>query len=177
MKNHKPTYKHNSGFNIPEDYFSNVEKRVMLKIGESESSKIPVKQTGMSVPAAYFDSLEDEIIAKTKKPDSGIISLFRRKYLYYAAAVAAIFILLVGNFFKAEPEQSQGWEDVEISAMENYIDDGYNMGYMELNTTEYSDLVFTDATIVNEEDFNSVDSEAVFSYLDENMEDPTYILE
>lgn len=174
MKTNK-SHKHNSSFKVPEDYFGNVEDNVMRKIGELEPAEIPVSENGFSVPEGYFDNLENSILEKTEKSGK-LINLFRKEYIYYAAAVAAIFILMLGNFFQTAQEETYGWQDVEISAMENYIDDGYNMGYIDWNTSEYSDL-FDDATIIDDEDFNSVDQDAVFDYLDENMEDPTYILE
>lgn len=176
MKTNKPKYNHDSGFKIPEDYFSSLEDRIMHRFNELES-EIPAKQNDFKVPEGYFDSLEDKIISRANINKPGIIRLFKREYFYYAAAVVAICILMLGNYFSPLEDPSIGWDDVEISAMENYIDEDYNMGYVEWNTSEYSDYIFSDSKIIYDEDFETVDSDAVLDYLDENIEDPTYILE
>jgi len=177
MKTNKSKYSQNSGFKVPKDYFGSFEERMLLRVNDEKSTTIPLKGKAFSYPAGYFDSLENKIIAKTTKNNPRVIKLFKKEYLVYAAAVAAIFVLMLGNFFETAVEQPVGWEDIEISAMENYIDEGYDMGYFELNTAEYSDYVFENGKLIDDSDFNSVNSDAVFDYIDENIEDPAYILE
>lgn len=176
MKTDNPKYNSNSGFKVPENYFRNFEDRLMDKINDQDPAQLPVKESGFTVPQGYFNELEDRLLKETGKPTK-VVKLFKKEYLFYAAAVAAIFVLMLGNFFKTEPQQNLGWDDVEITDMENYFEEDYNMSYMEWNTSEYSDLISDGSKIIHEEDFNTVDSEAVFDYLDENIEDPTYILE
>ncbi|SDR86797.1 hypothetical protein SAMN04488553_0902 [Gramella sp. MAR_2010_147] len=176
MKTNKSTYSQNSGFKVPKDYFGNFETEMMNRLEDENSYDLPTSETGFSVPAGYFASLEEKIISKNNN-EPRVISLFRKEYLFYAAAVAAIFVLMLGNFFKTGSDQPLGWDDIEISALENYIDEGYDMGYIELNASEYSDYVFEDGKLVDDSDFNTVNSDAVFDYIDENMEDPSLILE
>ncbi|MCM8570772.1 hypothetical protein NE848_15355 [Gramella jeungdoensis] len=177
MKTNRSEYSKNSGFKAPQDYFENFEERMMRRLQEQEAVKLPVKESGFSVPDGYFERLDEKILKRTVDERPRVISLFKKEYLFYAAAVAAIFILMLGNFFQTESDQPLGWDDIEISAMENYIDEGYEMGFIELNTSDYSDLILKDGKLIDDSDFYSVNSEAVFDYLDENIEDPTYILE
>lgn len=178
MKPDKSKYTQNSGFKVPDNYFGNLEERILSKIQEDTQAQIPVKSSGFLIPESYFDSLEDKIMAKNDLRKPRVISLLKKEYLFYAAAVVAIFALMLGDFFKSDQEQTiASWDDIEISAMENYIDDGYEMGYIELSTSDFSEFMFPGNQLVDEEDFNSVDTEAAFEYIEENIEDPTYILE
>ncbi|CAL66029.1 hypothetical protein [Christiangramia forsetii] len=177
MKTNQSKYPQNSGFKIPKDYFGNLEEKMMLRLEDQKSIEIPPKGKEFSVPDGYFSSLEDKIIAKTYDENTRVRRLFKKEYFFYAAAVAAIFVLMLGNFFKTGTNQPLGWDDIEISAMENYIDEGYDMGYFELSSAEYSDYVFENGKLIDDSDFNTVNSDAVFDYIDKNIEDPAYILE
>ena len=177
MKADRPKYSHKSGFKVPEDYFGNLEDNLMSKFNEQESYELTSARNGFKVPDDYFDQLEEKIIARTNQQESGVISLFRKEYIFYAAAVIAVCALLLGDFFDPGSSQNMGWDDIELSAMENYIDEGYEMGYIDLNSSEYSDFIIDGDQLVQEDDFNSVNSDAVFEYIDENIEDPTFILE
>ena len=57
--------------------------------------------------------------------------------------------------------------------MENYIDENN----IDFSTGEISNYIFQQGYLVDDADFNSVNSDAVMNYLDENVEDPLYILE
>ncbi|MBT8295052.1 MAG: hypothetical protein KJO51_01405 [Gramella sp.] len=166
-----------SGFKIPKDYFGTFEERMMRKLYEKSEASSSYAESGFITPENYFENLEEVILSKTSKGNPKVISLFKKEYIFYAAAVAAIFALFLGDFFKSDPVQTMGWDDIEVSAMENYIDEGYEMGYFEMNTTDYSDIIVPGSQLVNEEDFEAVNSEAALDYIDENMEDPIYILE
>ncbi len=176
METDKSTYSNNPGFNVPEDYFRNFDEKLMNRLDERKMG-LQKRNTGFSIPEDYFNLLEDKVIQKSLENETKVVRLFKKEYYFYAAAVAAIFILMLGNFFKTDQEQTLGWDDIEISAMENYIDDGYEMGYIDLNSSEYSDYIFEDGKLIDDSDFSSVNSEAAFEYLDENIEDPSYILE
>lgn len=175
MKSNRSKYSENSGFKIPEDYFKEFEERMMMRLTKQEESNLPLLESGFSVPEAYFESLEDKIIQKTEGSRTKVRPLFRKEYLFYAAAVAAIFVLMLGNFFKAESYEPIGWDDIEISAMEEYLDEGY--GFIDFNSSQYSEIIISDGKLIDDSDFYMVNSDAVFDYIDQNIEDPTYILE
>lgn len=177
MKPNRKKYSQKSGFKIPEDYFRNFEEKIMRQLESEESVELPVRKSGFKTPSGYFENIEDNILSRVEPGKPKVIRLLRKEYLFYAAAVAAIFVLFLGNFFNNGINDPIGWDDVEVSAMENYINEGYDMGYIDLNTSDYSDFMFQGNQLVNDEDFNYMNSEAVFEYIDENIEDPTFILE
>lgn len=177
MKTNRPKYSHKSGFKVPEDYFGNLEDKMLDNFNMQESVELKSTGSGFKVPDGYFDTLEEKITSRTKQQKPRVISLFKKEYIFYAAAVIALFALLLGDFFKSGSNQNIGWDDIELSAMENYIDEGYEMGFIDLNSSEYSDFILNGGQLVQEEDFNSVNSDAVFEYIDENLEDPAFILE
>ncbi len=177
MNPHKNNISKNSPFKVPENYFGNFEEKMMRKLEESNPEIISEKRAGFKVPQGYFENLEENILAKTKQNEPKVINLVKREYLFYAAAVAALLIMLVGDVFKTGTEQTPGWDDLEISAMENYIDEGYDMGVLEYNTLYYSEFLDTGDQLVGEEDFNDINSEAALEYIDENIDDPSYILD
>lgn len=171
-RNHTPK----SGFKVPEDYFGNLEDRICQKLN-GEESVLTSNKSGFITPKHYFEDLEEVILSRIEPEKPKVIHLFRREYLFYAAAVVAIFALFLGNFFKSGSDLPMGWDDIEVSAMEIYIDEGYEMGYFELNTADYPEFILNGDQIVNEEDFNAVNTDAALEYIDENSEDPLYILE
>ncbi|SDR65226.1 hypothetical protein [Christiangramia echinicola] len=177
MKTNRPKYSHKSGFKVPEDYFGKLEDKMLDNFNMQESVELKSTGSGFKVPDGYFDTLEETITSRTKQQKPRVISLFKKEYIFYAAAVITLFALLLGDFFKSGSNQNIGWDDIELSAMENYIDEGYEMGYIDLNSSEYSDFILNGGQLVQEEDFNSVNSDAVFEYIDENLEDPAFILE
>jgi len=176
MRNNTSKYHERSGFKAPENYFESFEDRLISRLEDGKSTRIPDKEQVFTVPQGYFNTLEDNILSKTKKKPR-VVSLFRKEYLFYAAAVAAIFVFLLGDFSKTTNAVPLGWDNIEISAMENYIDEGYEMGYFDFNSAEIGEVVFEDGKLIDDSDFKTVTSDAVFDYIDENIEDPVYILE
>lgn len=177
MKTNRKKYSQNSGFKVPENYFGSFEEKMMRKLEDENSIEFKNQKSGFITPEGYFNGIEETILAKAQAEKPRVINIARKEYLFYAAAVAAILVMLLGNFFDRGINDPLEWDDVEVSALENYIDEGYDMGYIELNTSDYSDFILTGNQLVNDEDFNAVNSEAVFEYIDENIEDPTFILE
>ncbi|MCL6217317.1 hypothetical protein [Zunongwangia pacifica] len=176
MKEEKIPYHGASGFKVPSGYFENLEDNLCDKVcnEEKQLEKIALpKKAGFKVPGHYFDDLEDALVAKIEHKQPRSIKIDFRKTFYYAAAVAAIFVGLYTTVFTLGNEQSASWDDVELSAIEQYIDDGY----IDLSDTEFSSMIIEDGYIVEESDFATMNSDAVFEYLDENVEDPSFILE
>ena len=106
----------------------------------------------------------------SKKPK--LIPLFKKEYMLYAASIAAIIIALAGSLY-INPTPTDSWENIEVSVLENYIDDNN----IDLSTTEISGFLFSDGIVVDDANFEEVNSEAMLDYLDENVEYPTFILE
>lgn len=176
MKTNKSKYPQNSGFKVPENYFQNFEERLFDSLEEKSRTGLP-PTSGFAVPENYFDQLESKLMAKTETPGK-VFGLFSYKVFYYAAAaVAVICLLTLGDFFDPRSSSSQvTWNNVEVSYLEDYLEEGYDMGYIELSASDYSDLI-NGGNLVNDSDFDNINPEEAFEYIDENVEDLTYILE
>lgn len=175
MSTNNSKYPQKPGFKVPENYFEELEEKLMQGFAEENSIELPSVKSGFKVPEGYFEKLEDQILEKQKSTGK-VISIFRKEYLYYAAAVAAIFILVwIAPFNKTATEDPLGWDDVEVSAMEDYIVESYDLDYMD--SAEFSSLFLDDEKLVDDSDFENVDSNVVIDYLEENVDDPLDIIE
>lgn len=96
MKKELPYIK-STGFKTPENYFETLEENILAKIALQEKIS---KQNSFHVPANYFDSIDDAIFEKAsnQKSEVKVIPLYKKKFIRYAAAVAAVFILVVSIF-------------------------------------------------------------------------------
>ncbi|MGA9589807.1 MAG: hypothetical protein WBV11_08260 [Salegentibacter sp.] len=180
MKQNNLPYRKNPGFKIPDDFFAGFEQEMMDLVNAPDSLKTDelnqMKGTGFKVPAGYFENFEEEFIKKNNRKSGRIISLFNRKNLLYAASVAAIFIgILRTIYFHRQPEAS--WDNVQLSALEDYLSESYDDGLIEINTAGASSSLFENNYLVDENDFEEVNPDAALDYLNENMDDPDYIFE
>ncbi|MFV8226016.1 hypothetical protein [Christiangramia aquimixticola] len=176
MKPNRSKYCKNSGFKTPENYFSTLEDRVMHAIDPEGVDLEGQVDSGFKVPEAYFDTLESSILKKIENDNRPVRRIFRKEFIYYAAAAAVIAFLMLGNFFTPSPSTTPGWDDIEVSAMESYLDEGYEMDYLDLSSSDYAEF-FNSGKLFEESDLDQLTSEAVIQYLDENVEDPLYIME
>lgn len=175
MEKNKLPYQ-NSGFKVPSGYFEEFEEKLMRTVsGKSVDDKPLESKHGFIIPQDYFNELEVSLLEKieAREQKGKIISLFNGKGIYYVAAVAAVFIAIVTTilFNPALPDYSI--ESVEISALEEYIDEGY----IDLNFNEISAYI-TEEGHYNE-NFTTINfnDEDVLNYLNENLEDPTILYE
>ena len=176
MKKKKLSYQQKSGFQVPPNYFGDLEEIMLRKISGPEAGIDNYQASpGFTVPDNYFNSLEERILQNIEKPEEKgrVIPLFKRKSFYYAAAVAAVFIgLLWTNLFKPNvPEYTI--DSVELSALENYIDEGY----LDLNFNEISAYITEEGNPVENFNASALTDEEVLIYLSENVEDPDLLLE
>lgn len=116
-----------SHFSVPKGYFEDFEKNLFSKLQEE---KFP-KSAGFNVPQHYFESLEDRILKKValEKKEVKIFKLFPKRYVAYAASIAALllFSLLIFN----NPDIN-GLEKIDIASIDQYI----NEGSLDLNIYE-----------------------------------------
>ncbi len=168
--------KHIHGFNTPKEYFEDFEGRLFSKISEN---KIP-KESGFSVPKDYFTQLEDRVLERVISSDltghqvgnnPKIIPLFTKRTLIYAASIAACAVLIFSVI--NSNNTSIKWEDMQISSIENYIEEG-NLG---LDTYDIASLLKENdlENITLENDLFS--DETLEDYLLENLDDPTLLIE
>lgn len=175
MKNNKLPY-HNPGFKVPDNYFQDLEERLMHAVQEEknppEVMETYSRQPGFVVPEGYFNNFGERIFDRVNKPVK-VIPLFSAKKIFYAAAVAAVFIGIISTLFFRSNTAEYTLDSLELSALENYIEEGhFDMDYNELSAfmTEegysfgnYSTEGFSD--------------EAVYNYINENIEDPEFLFE
>ena len=171
MKKDKISYHSKSGFKTPQGYFEGFENELLQTMQRSENIG-GNKASGFTTPKGYFDGLEDELLKKVNQPKPKIRTLFTKEAFLYAASVAAIIIAFASTFY-INPENKTSWENLELSVMESYIDNNS----IELSTGELSNYIFQQGYIIDDTDLDKVDSEAMMNYLDENLEEPLYILD
>ena len=175
MENNKFTYNPKSGFKVPENYFEDFESKVLDSFClEPDMVNTIEKDSGFKVPSDYFETLDSKIYARIENSESKgrVIPLHKKRKFYYYAAVAAIFIGLVTTQL-FNPVNENSFDSIELSAIEAYMDSGnIDFNYNEISLMIYEeDYVFDNATKSNLSD------DAVFEYLNENIEDPSFILE
>lgn len=171
MKKEKISYNPKSGFKTPPEYFEGFEQELLEKMELSETLE-ENKSTGFKAPEGYFDGLEDELLEKVTKTEPKVRKLVTKEVFLYAASIAAMVIAFASTFY-INPENQTSWENVELSVMESYIDNNN----IDLSTGEISNYIFQQGYIVDDTDLDKVDSEAMMNYLDENLEEPLYILD
>lgn len=172
MKAKKKAYKQPYGFKTPPGYFENLEEEICNTLSLTETLE-DKKTTGFVTPRSYFEDLEHELlegITQHKKPK--VRSLFNKELLLYAASIAAIVLALASTFY-LNPKTTTSWENIQLSVIEDYINDNN----IDFSTSEISNYIFAEGYVVDESDLNDLNASAMIDYLDENMEDPIYILE
>ncbi|NNC49312.1 MAG: hypothetical protein HKO01_02115 [Flaviramulus sp.] len=103
------------GFNVPKDYFNNLEDVILSEINLKET----LSTSGFKTPKDYFETLEGVVIEKvTEKKASKVISLFSAKNLVYISSVAAAILLLfnLSNF-----QKNGDWSNLDTETVENYM--------------------------------------------------------
>ena len=130
MKQNNNTYP----FNTPQDYFDDFEARLFLKI---EEERLP-SSTGFKVPETYFEGMEQRMLDLSIEDDKQVntIPLFPKKYFAYAAAAAACFLIGVLTINKNNDELTL--ENINISMVDQYIEDG-NLNLELYDLTNYLD--------------------------------------
>lgn len=175
MKKNKLPYR-DSGFKVPSGYFESFEDRLMRTVsGKPVDDKPLESKHGFAVPNGYFESLDDKILQKLEQgeQDKKVRPLYKSKKIYYITTIAAVFLAIITTVLFNPSLPDYSIENVEIAALEAYIDEGY----IDLNFNEISAYI-TDEGHYNEE-FSTIDlnDEDLLNYLNENLEDPNVLYE
>ena|SRR5690606_30794801 len=177
MKNNKLPYHINPGFKIPEQYFQDFENRLMEAIQKDNASPVSMEtysgRSGFSMPEGYFSNLEDRILDKINKDQPKIIPLFPARKMFYAAAVAAVFIGIISTMFFRDVTTVYTMDSIELSALENYIEEGY----FDLDYNELSAFMTEEGYSFGNYNTDGISDEAVYNYINENIEDPEFLFE
>lgn len=179
MKKKKLTYGQKPRFSVPKNYFEELENRIMQSVAsENEEPRkiLPQKQEVFAVPEGYFEKLELEVLQKTlngKKEEVKVIPLHKRRTFYMAAAsIAALFVLFFSIFNFEKTNETASFNDVELSSMESYIEEGY----IDFSTTDVSSFV-EGGDYATETGLLNVDNEELMEYFDEHVDNPGLLIE
>lgn len=167
MKKKKIAYNSNPGFKVPDNYFEEFEERMMDVISQPTPLSDYKGKSGFAVPQNYFETVEGTILEKVEeqKPKGTVIPLFRKRKLFYAASVAAVFIGIVSILLlKPNAELSMG--SLEFSALEYFIEEGN----MDLNYNEISSFMFEEGYVLDHLYNSNLNEEELFNYLSENVD-------
>ena len=171
MKMNLEKYKKKSGFKIPNNYMDDFESNLFEKLEISSDSLKNIKP-GFLVPTDYFETIEGKIQERVNAESARgkLIKLFSSKKVYYAASIAAIFLILFSTVLLKSPQASD-LNNLDYAAMEQYIEDE------DLDYNDISNLIYEEGLIMDNFDSYSLNDQAVFEYLNENVEDSGLILE
>lgn len=151
-------------FKTPEGYFESFTDKLLDRMAEEEAN-FPKKE-GFAVPEDYFEGLDKRILTRLdEKPETKVVQLRSyRKYVYAAASIAAIFLLVFGLQWNSNTPPEFDLTESEIDAYFENTDLG-------LSSYELAEVLSEDELRL--EDFleNTVDEENIMEYLDENLDD------
>ncbi len=158
------TNKKHSGFTTPEGYFDTFGKRLMERLEKEDGT--PAEQDGFQVPEDYFPSFNDRLRERMQAEVTPVISLYRKRTFYYAAASVAALFLLLGVWFTNRPQSTQV-DDLAYTEIEAY----FMQREMEFSEEELTEYISVDELQVEEFVGDPLEQEQIIDYLDENVED------
>ncbi|MFC4635610.1 hypothetical protein ACFO3O_16990 [Dokdonia ponticola] len=104
-------------YKIPENYFIDFQERLHVQI-EFEEIVGTKKTTGFTVPKGYFANFPEKVLQQTAKPTK-VVSLFKTKWIYAVASVAAILLFL----FILEPfDTKYTFDAIENDTIAEYLE-------------------------------------------------------
>ncbi|MBK5213763.1 MAG: hypothetical protein JJE55_08910 [Flavobacteriaceae bacterium] len=164
-----------TGYKTPESYFETFEEQLFSNISAEKFSK----KTGFNVPNNYFENLEERVLktvidsayAPWREKPKKVIPLYSKKYLGYAAAIAAC--LIIGfSIFNNKTDKSN-LDALQLAAIDTYIEEGnLNLDIYDL-TSYIDDEDISDLKLENKQ-FSET---ALKNYLLENVDTETLINE
>ena len=160
---------HKEGFDLPNDYFKEFEKRLFDRIN---IESLP-KDSGFTTPKKYFDELDNRISHRVNQTNNTtkVISIVSRKTILYAASIAAIAILIFS--ITNNKNEVLTFDDIEFSSIKTYIEEGN----IEIENNDLS-LLFTEEDLDNitlEENF--ISEEILKEYLLDHINDSSILIE
>ncbi len=172
MKKKGLPYQQKSGFKVPEGYFQDFEDRMMRETVSLDKEEKEQPNNPFSVPDNYFDSFGQRMMERLKEEpkETKVIPLHRKKILSYVAGIAAVLAVIFSTVL-LNNSQEVGFEDLDMLAVENYL-------------LETLDIVNPEENpFINEREFSfatspgdNLDREALYDYLNENIDDPSILL-
>jgi len=164
MKKELPHIK-SPGFKVPENYFETLEAQLLDKIALQE---VASGENPFQVPAGYFESSAEKAFAKAIQSEKTVkvIPLYKKKFIRYAAAVAAVLLIAVSVFQFQNLNQITTDESFTLSTLiEN--------DFIDLSLIDFEYLL-TDEMFDNEMILLSLNKDEIEDYLLNELDD-TYL--
>ena len=90
------------GYNIPQNYFDELEQSLLSKIKTENAENIHSKKLGFKVPDGYFESVNKAVLEQTKPKKGKLITLLLvHKYKISAIAAVLLVVFMVYNYNSA----------------------------------------------------------------------------
>jgi hypothetical protein len=154
-----------NSFKTPTGYFEGLTKRIQERMQEEDAQKFPDKE-GFAVPDTYFDDLEKEILANTTQKETPIIQLRPYKnYLYVAAAIAAIVVLVIALPWNRS--QTITFDDLAEVDITSY----FESQELELSSYEIAEAIPVADLDIDEFMESGMDDEQIMNYLEDTIDD------
>ena len=153
MKNKQTFLPKKTGFKIPETYFADFHIHLQEKLTTEQFPKEKIF-SGFEIPENYF---EDFHVNRSEKKEPKVISLFGKRNLQHAVAIAAVLAIIFSIFTK-NPLQKNIFHDIEPQSIGVYLEN---------HPTEFpflDDMLFEDNNLA-EPKFSNLDEEILFDYL------------
>ena len=152
-------------FKTPPGYFEGLSDRILDKMQDQDFEGLPKKE-GFTVPDDYFEKVEEDVLSKTVRRETPVIKLRQYKsYFYAAAAIAAIFILVVGlEWNKTDPITFDDLAEMDIT---NYIE----TRDLELSSYEIAEVIPVSNLEIDDFMDSTVDDEQIMDYLEDTIDD------
>ncbi|NNJ87942.1 MAG: hypothetical protein HKP53_00945 [Eudoraea sp.] len=154
-----------NSFKTPSGYFQGLTERIQERMQEEDAQKFPGKE-GFAVPDTYFDNLDKEILASTTQKETPVIQLRPyKKYFYAAAAIAAIFVLVIALPWNRS--QTITFDDLAEVDITSY----FESQEMELSSYEIAEVIPVNNLDINEFMETGMDDEEIMDYLEDSIDD------
>lgn len=146
----------NTDYQVPEDYFIDFQERLQVQI-EFEDIVGTKKASGFIVPEDYFTYFPKKIVLQEQQ-STKVVSLFKTKWHYATASIAAIIVLI---FMLRSPNTITPFEDLESDTIASYLEtDNYLLSAYELGE------LLTDDELDDLSDNIQLEDTEVLEYLD-----------
>ncbi len=154
-----------NSFKTPPGYFEGLTERIQERMQEEDAQQFP-KEEGFAVPDTYFDNLEKEILASTTQKETPVIQLSSyKKYLYTAAAIAAIFVLVIALPWNRS--QTITFDDLAEVDITSY----FESQELELSSYEIAEVIPVANLEIDEFMETGMDDEQIMDYLEDTIDD------
>ncbi len=154
-----------NSFKTPSGYFEGLTERIQESMQEEDARKFPEKE-GFAVPDTYFNNLEKEILANTTRKETPVIQLRSYKnYIYAAAAIAAIFVLVIALPWKGS--QTITFDDLAEVDITTY----FETQELELSSYEIAEVIPVANLDIDEFMESGMDDEQIMIYLEDTIDD------